>query len=70
MNTSFTTVAEFCTEFRLGKTKVYELLNSGAIRSKKVGSKTLIDVRSVREWVENLPDRLPTYVPTNGGFDE
>ena len=57
MSTSFKTIAEVCDQFRIGKTKAYQLINSGAFRTKKIGTKTLIDTSSIDEWVQTLPGR-------------
>ena len=57
MSISFKTVAETCAQLRIGKTKAYELINSGAFRTKKIGSKTLIDTKSIEDWVQTLPSR-------------
>jgi len=66
MTTHYITVAEFCAQFRIGKTKAYELLNARMVRSKKVGRKTLLDVASVEAWENTLPERESTSDPLNG----
>jgi excisionase family DNA binding protein len=49
------TIPEFKAQEKLGHTKTYELINSGAIDAYKVGSKTLITKSSVRRWRASLP---------------
>lgn len=39
-----------------GKTKIYEELNSGRLRAKKLGDKTIIPFWSAIDWLESLPD--------------
>jgi hypothetical protein len=49
-------VKAFCEQYALGRSKAYGLIADGSIVAKKMGSKTLIDVRSARNWYDNLPD--------------
>lgn len=69
MSNPYKTVAELCSEYRLGKTKAYELINSGAFRTKKVGTKTLIETRSIDEWVDTLPSHNDTRVTEGGRYE-
>jgi excisionase family DNA binding protein len=39
----------------LGRTKIYELLDTGELASVKVGRARLIVVSSLREFIENRP---------------
>lgn len=39
----------------IGRTKLYELINAGVIRTTKVGRRTLVDVSSLRALVAGLP---------------
>jgi excisionase family DNA binding protein len=49
------TINEASALFRIGRTKLYELINSGHIRAFKLGRRTLVLASSVREFVETLP---------------
>ena len=51
----------FCQRYSLGKTKAYELIANGSVSAKKVGSKTLVDAQSARDWFESLP-ALPSRI--------
>jgi excisionase family DNA binding protein len=48
-------IAVFCETYGVGRTKTYELLNSGAISARKSGTTTLIDRASAERWYESLP---------------
>ena len=49
------TVREFCARYRIGHTRVYELIKGGELRAVKCGSRTLILVRDARDWECSLP---------------
>jgi excisionase family DNA binding protein len=49
------TVNSFCEAFGIGRTKLYELIGSGAIRALKLGSKTLIPASEGVRFLESLP---------------
>lgn len=53
------TVEEACIATGLGKTKLYELIASGAIETATVGTRRLVLVRSVLKLID------PTHVPTH-----
>lgn len=38
-----------------GHTKVYELINSGELRARKMGSRTFILMSDLTAWLESLP---------------
>jgi len=44
-------IAHFCRLSSLGKTKTYELIKAGILRTKKVGRRTLIDMESVFDLI-------------------
>ena len=39
----------------LGRTKFYEELNRGAIRSHKAGKRRLVEFESLKNWLSSLP---------------
>lgn len=39
----------------IGRTKLYEELNSGRLKAFKLGKRTLIKQASIEEWLDNLP---------------
>ena len=64
------TLEEFCKEKNIGRTKAYELINSGALRAKKIGRKTVIPRSSANEWQESLPDYLETEPDMLDGLED
>jgi hypothetical protein len=43
------------TRARIGATKLHELINQNRIRARKLDGKTLIDLNSLDELIENSP---------------
>lgn len=41
--------------FGIGRTKLYELINSGDIEALKLGRRTLIRANSARSYIDGLP---------------
>lgn len=39
----------------IGRTRIYELIGSGALRAMKCGGRTLICARSLRAYLDGLP---------------
>lgn len=52
----YVTVAEFCERFRLSKTFVYDLIQSGRIRSIRIGASRRIPVSAVQAFADSLAD--------------
>jgi hypothetical protein len=48
-------IAVFCETYGIGRTKTYDLINSGAISARKSGKTTLIDRASAERWYASLP---------------
>jgi hypothetical protein len=48
----------------LGRTKFYELLGTGAIEAVKLGRSTKIKLRSIRNYI----DQLPAYKPKSSAL--
>lgn len=49
-------VREALHRYGIGRTKLYELLGSGALKASKLGAKTLIDVECADSFFSALPD--------------
>lgn len=49
------TVSDACQKFGIGRTKLFELLNTGEIKRRKLGRKTLILDEDLKAFVKNLP---------------
>ena len=49
-------VKEALYRYGIGRTKLYELLGSGALKASKLGAKTLIDVEAADSFFSALPD--------------
>ena len=45
------TIAETCRLSSLGRTRVYELVNSGALKATKVGKRTLVSAQSLLDLI-------------------
>jgi len=48
------TIPEFCSAYRVGKTKAYQLIGEGRLKAVKVDSKTLIRADDADTWLESL----------------
>ncbi|KUG09396.1 helix-turn-helix domain-containing protein [Solirubrum puertoriconensis] len=48
------TVAELGKRIKCGKTKAYELVRAGIIRSQQVGGRYIVSERAVREWMGDI----------------
>jgi excisionase family DNA binding protein len=49
------TVAQCCRMTATGRTKIYQLLATGEIPSRKVGRKRLVAASDLLAWVDGLP---------------
>jgi len=47
-------IAQVCDKIGLGRTRVYEELTSGRLKSVKVGSRRLIPASMLDEWIAEL----------------
>lgn len=52
-------VTEFLAAFGLGRTKFYELVNAGEIKTRKAGAKTLVLAADAQRWLDSLPEMRP-----------
>jgi hypothetical protein len=48
-------IVVFCKTYGIGRSKSYDLINSGAIAARKSGKTTLIDRASAEAWYAALP---------------
>ena len=48
------TVAEFCRDYSLSKTKAYEFIGAGTLRSLKIGTKRVITDDAAEEWLASM----------------
>lgn len=51
-------VSEFCLLYGVGRSTVYEELNSGRLRAVKVGRRTLILFAAAEAWAKSLSPAL------------
>jgi len=49
------TIQEACTYSGIGKTKLYEAINSGKLKARKAGKRTLILSDDLRNYLSSLP---------------
>jgi excisionase family DNA binding protein len=49
------TIHEACSYSGIGKTKIYEAINAGKLKARKVGKRTLILSDELREFLSSLP---------------
>jgi hypothetical protein len=47
-------IARFSEDYGIGRTKVYEELNSGRLRGRKIGTRTLICEDDAEAWLQCL----------------
>ena len=55
MNRENITIGEAVHMFGIGRTKLYELMQSGHIEAVKLGRRTLVRTQSARSFIDNLP---------------
>lgn len=53
------TIAEFTEAFGIGKTKLFEEINTGRIKARKNGKRTIITAADAQAWLDALPIREP-----------
>lgn len=57
------TIAEACQALGIGRTKTYELVMSGTLASVKIGSRRLIAVSTIAEYIEHCLHTEPAAHP-------
>lgn len=58
MEKQYLTVNEVIQSTGLGRTKLYEEINTGRLKAKKCGRRTLISITDYKEWLDQLDDYL------------
>lgn len=53
---AYAPVNDWCGLSGLSRTRTYALLGDGVLRAKRLGGRTLIDVRHGLDWLASLPD--------------
>lgn len=53
------TIQAFCAWSTLGRTRVYEELNDGRLKARKIGGRTLISHADALAWLESQPAYAP-----------
>lgn len=48
------TIEDACSAIGIGRTKLYEAINSGALKAKKYGKRTIILKSDLERFLENL----------------
>ena len=46
---------DFCQRYDIGRTKAYEEINSGRLKARKAGRRTIITTDDAEEWLSRLP---------------
>jgi len=57
-------IEEFCGQYGLGRTRVYQEIKMGRLSARKVGRRTLITIDDAEDWLRRLPVVKTNPVPT------
>lgn len=49
------TIPEACQAMKIGRTRLYALINAGQINARKNGKRTLIEKSEIERWASTLP---------------
>lgn len=60
-------IAEFCRAYSIGRTLVFDLIRSGALKARKAGTRTIILADDAETWSQALPSATEPRKPVNGG---
>jgi hypothetical protein len=52
-------IKDFCREYGIGSTRLWEVINSGALDVRRVGRRVLITRASAEAWLLSLPTPQP-----------
>jgi predicted DNA-binding transcriptional regulator AlpA len=55
VNKTFLSIQEFCTRFAVSRATAYRLFGAGAIRPRKIGTRTLVAAEEAERWASALP---------------
>ena len=57
------TLDEFCLFYRIGRTRAYEEINAGRLKTVKNGAKTIVRADDAETWLANLtlPESNPPH---------
>ena len=58
MSNELYSIIEFSKITNICRTRVYELINTGQLKAKKLGKRTFITQEALDEFIENLPPYL------------
>lgn len=51
--------SDFLKRYGIGRTKAYEEINSGRLKARKVGKRTLVTEADAQAWLDSLPAFRP-----------
>ncbi len=54
MENTLLNVPEACEQLRIGKTRLYQIMNAGQIKAVRIGKRTLIPAASIEEFINGL----------------
>ncbi len=54
MENTLLSIPEACEKLRIGKTRLYEILNAGQIKAVRMGKRTLIPVAAIDDFINGL----------------
>ena len=60
-------IGEFAQRYGVGRTTTYDEINSGRLRARKIGKRTIIPVDEAENWLQRLP---VMGLQTNGVAEE
>ena len=58
----YATVQNFCTMTGISRSTLYEALRDGKVMARKIGTRTLISVKSGLAWIEQQPAYRPEHL--------
>jgi excisionase family DNA binding protein len=50
------TITEFSQAFGVGRTKIYDDIKAGTLKTRKAGRRTLIRAEDAKAWLDALPE--------------
>lgn len=67
MSDGLMTVKETLNYLKIGRTKLYSLINEAKIRTVKIGKRTLFDPEDVKKFVEGQKTMIKASMPAKAG---